>query len=155
MKKFSLLKLHELYIHGTAEKAPIVFQATILCNTTNAVVKSVGLKSPKIHITTRMLKHLYDSKPAEEYEFILQNLVSIVRYPDQIYENKEGKRGQFCFVKNIKENNYICSLEVSAEVTEEKTEGMNFVATAFRVRRKGYLRDYKLLWDRKGGEPSS
>lgn len=103
-----------------------------------------------------MLKHLYDSKPAEEYEFILRNMVSIVRYPDQLYDNKGGKRGQFCFVKAIKEDDYICSLETSAEVTsEEKIEEINFVVTAFRVRRSSYLREYKLLWDRKGGVPSS
>lgn len=156
MKKMSLSKLHKLYIQGTEEKAPIVLQTTLLCNTTNQVMKSIGLVSAKIHITTKMLKHLYDSKPAEEYEFILHNLVSIVRYPDQVYENKDAKRGQFAFVKTIKEHKYFCSLEATQVANDDATtEDMNFVVTAFRMRREGYLKGYKLLWDRKVGVPSS
>jgi len=81
MKKITLLKLHKLYIQGTEEKAPVVLQTILLCSTTNAVMKTIHLSSPKIHVTTKMLKHLYDSKPAEEYESILRNLTSTVKYP--------------------------------------------------------------------------
>lgn len=70
MKKISLLKLHKLYIQGTEEKAPVVLQTVLLCNTTNAAMKAVNLTSPKIHITTKMLKHLYDSKPAEDFKYL-------------------------------------------------------------------------------------
>ncbi|HLD57219.1 MAG TPA: hypothetical protein VJA47_02875 [archaeon] len=156
MKKISLIKLHKLYIQGTEERGLVIPHTMLLCNTTNLVVKAINLASPKIHITTRMLKHLYDSKPAEEYEFILHSLVSIARYPDQVYENKGGKRGHFAFVKTIKGASYFCSLEITQIINEEEiTEDMNFVVTAFRMRRQGYLKDYKLLWDRKDGSPSS
>lgn len=156
MKKLSLVKLHKLYIQGTEEKAPVVLQTIHLCNTTNAVMKTLSLTSPKIHVTTKMFKHLYDSKPAEEYEFILHNLISIVKYPDRIYENKGGKRGQFCFVKTIKRHDYLCSFETThTKIEEAKTEEMNFVVTAFRVRKQSYLQNYKLLWSWKDDLPSS
>ncbi len=152
MRKISLTKLHKLYIQGTEEKAPIILQTTFLCSVTNEVIKAINLKTQKVHVTTKMLKHLYDAKPAEEYEFILRNLVSIVRFPDKIYENKGGKRGQVCFIKKIKSKNYFCSFEATqVTINENNTENMNFVVTAFRIRRKGYLKNYKLLWDRKGG----
>lgn len=156
MQKISLLKLHKLYIQGTEEKAPVVLQTILLCNTTNAVMKAISLKSPKIHTTTKMLKYLYDSKPAEEYEFILHNLVSIIQYPDEIYQNRDSKRGQFALVKKIKDYKYLSSLETMV-ITLPKgiTEEMNFVVTAFRIRKESYLQNYKLLWNWKGDIPSS
>lgn len=103
-----------------------------------------------------MLKHLYDSKPAEEYEFILHNLVSIIQYPDEIYQNRDSKRGQFAFVKTIKDFQYLSSLETTIVTPlEGTTEEINFVVTTFRVRKKSYLQNYKLLWNWKGDIPSS
>lgn len=119
-------------------------------------MKAINLNNPKIHPTTKMLKHLYDSKPAEEYEFILHNLVSIIKYPDKIYENKESKRGQFAFIKTIKDVKYLSSLETTVITSlEGTTEEMNFVVTAFRIRKENYLKNYKLLWNWKGDIPSS
>lgn len=156
MKNLTLVKLHKQYIQGTEEKATVILLTILLCNTTNLVMKVINLSTPKIHATTKMLKHLYDSKPAEEYEFILNNLIQIVRFPDLIYENKEAKRGQFCFVKRIKDRDYFCSIEVTQETNSDgETEEMNFVATAFRIRKENYLRDYKFLWSRKDDLPSS
>lgn len=156
MNSVSLIKLHNLYVKGTEEKSPVVVKTTLLCNLTNVVTKVLNPTSSKIHVTTIMLKHLYDTKPAEEYEFILHHLVSIVKYPEYIYENKSGKRGQFAFTKRIKDNLYFCSIEVTQVATlEESSEDMNFIVTAFRLRKENYLRDYKLLWNWKGDIPSS
>ena len=102
------------------------------------------------------MKHLYDSKPAEEYEFILHNLILIIKYPDFIYENKSGKRGQFAFVKTIQETRYFCSIETIEVTSQEGTnEEMTFIVTAFRLRKPTYLLSYKLLWSWKGDIPSS
>ena len=155
MKKISLKKLHKLYIKETEEKTPIILHTTLLCNLPNAVIKAINLRTSKVHITTRVLKHLYDSKPAEEYEFILNHLISIVMYPNQIYENRDGKRGGYAFVKSIKKIDYFCSFEINSNTEEEKIEEMNFVVTAFRIRKKNYLKNYKLLWSWKDDNPSS
>lgn len=95
----------------------------------------------RVYVSTRMLKHLYDSRPAEEFVSIIENLHTIVKYPDEIYENKTGKRGDFCFVKELKGERYIASIEI----TERKDKKI-FVATAFRLRKENYLKNYKLLW---------
>ncbi|MEK7521277.1 MAG: hypothetical protein AAB599_00535 [Patescibacteria group bacterium] len=156
MKNSVLIKLNKHCIQGTEEKAPVILQTALLCSVTNTVAKAINLKTSKVHVTTKMLKHLYDSKPAEEYEFVLRNMVQIVRFPDFIYKNKKEKRGQYCFVKKIKNHSYFCSIETTqtANLVEE-VEDINFVATAFRIRKENYLQGYKLLWSRKGDLPSS
>ena len=42
-------------------------------------------------------KYLYDKKPAEEFDFIIDNLHQIVIYPDNIYKNKRPQTGRFLF----------------------------------------------------------
>jgi len=64
-----------------------------------------------------MLKHLYDKKPAEEYDFILYNLEQIVRYPYHLYPNKDSKRGDIAFVKLIHEKKYFCAIEKGKNVS--------------------------------------
>ena len=82
--------------------------------------------------------------------------MSIIKYPDEIYENKDSKRGQFAFVKTIKDVKYLSSLETTVVTSLEGiTEEMNFVVTAFRIRKLSYLQNYKLLWSWKGDIPSS
>lgn len=93
------------------------------------------------------MKHLYDKKPAEEYDFLVCNIYKIVKYPDRIYKNKDPKRGDLCFLKKLKGYNYLCSLEVA---DDELT-----VITAFRVRKESYLNNYELLWSWRGDIPSS
>ena len=99
-----------------------------------------------VSISTRCLKHLFDKKPAEEFHFIVDHLHLILTYPDEIYENKSGKRGNLCFVKRIKGSEYLCALE---RATEKELQ----VATAFRLRDDDYIKNYILLWNRGSGKP--
>ena len=85
-----------------------------------------------------MIKHLYDKKPAEEFDFIIDNLHKIIKYPNYIYKNKKEKRGDWCFVKKIKNELYISSLEREEEILE--------IVTVFRIRKEKYLKNFKLLW---------
>lgn len=102
--------------------------------------------SGSVHITTRSLKHLFDKKPAEEFHFILDHLHLLLTYPDRIYQNKSGKRGNLCLVKRIKGHEYFCSMEkVSANEFQ--------IATSFRLRDSDYIKDYTLLWNRGSGKP--
>jgi len=146
-KKKILLNLHENYIVGTQEKAAVVFKAVFLCHLTNTVLKEIKTVG-KVYTNSRVLKHLYDKKPAEEYDFLVCNIYKIVKYPDRIYKNKDPKRGDFCFLKKLKGYNYLCSLEVDAD------DGLTIV-TAFRVRKESYLNNYELLWSWRGDIPSS
>ena len=134
MEKLSLVKLYKKHIRGTSEKAPVVPLCIHLCTLTNAVKIALCIQCQKIYITTRVLKHLYDSKPAEEFEFLLRNMGVIVKYPDHLYQNKSNKRGTHLFTKTIKNMLYACSIETTADKNpDEKEDGMIYVVTGFRV----------------------
>lgn len=152
----SLVKLFRTYIKGSAEKSVVVELTIHLCNLTNIVKRAGTFKAHTIYINTKIIKHLYDSKPAKEFDFIIRNLPAIVKYPEYIYENKEGKRGTLCFVKKVDKDLYFCSIEKTDEVDpNDGNTGMNYVVTAYRLRKANYLKDYKLLWSWKGDIPSS
>lgn len=145
-------KLFEKHIKNTREKEIVVMESVYVCRLTVSVLRVFGFDSAKVHINTRVLKHLYDRKPAEEFDFVVNHLHSIVKSPDRIYRNKASKRGDFMLVKKIEEFNYLCSIE---EVTEEEDEKKAHIVTAFRVRDEAYLKKYELLWSWKGDIPSS
>lgn len=145
----SLSQLHKRHIRGTQPKAIVADRTILLCNLTNAVVKATGDICPKVYINTRILKHLYDKRPAEEYECVLQYMINIVKFPLHIYANKDAKTGDFCFVKTIQNVDYIATIEHQPEVE------MCNVVTCFRLRKRSYLNGYNLLWSWKGGTPSS
>ena len=145
-----LAELYEEYVYRTLPKAVVINETVFLCHLTWAVARVINSKVMKVYVSTRMLKHLYDSRPAEEFIFVVENLHTIVKYPNQIYKNKNSKRGDFCFVKELKGSRYIASVEAP------KGEGERvFVATAFRLRKESYLNNYKLLWSWRDGYPSS
>ena len=145
-----LVELYEKYIYGTPPKTIVADKTILLCHLTWAVAKAIGAATMRVYVNTRMLKHLYDSRPAEEFVFIIENLHTVIKYPDQIYENRDSKRGDLCFVKELKGKRYIASMEMLKE------EGKKiFVATAFRLRKENYLANYKMLWSWRDDHPSS
>lgn len=147
----------------TEEKATVADKRVLFSHLTNAVKEAMRLQTKKVYLSTRVLKHLYDRKPAEEFACIIDHVHLMVRYPDEIYENKQGKRGSFCLVKLINGKKYLCSIEierytlgVDKETQDEKTSIEEIgVATAFRIRDDAYLNGYRLLWSWRGGIPSS
>jgi len=151
-KKQILRNLFDKHIKRTQEEAIIFEESVLLCHLTKIVKQfllGIDKIDSKVYINTKVLKHLYDKKPAEEFDFIVDNLYKIIKYPDNIYKNKDNKRGSFCFIKNIKKEKYFCSIQIE----ENKKE--LFVVTAFRIRKEAYIKNYELLWSWKGDIPSS
>jgi|SRR3990167_9084017 len=144
--------LYKNYIKGTTKKAIVQLVEVNLCHLTSAVIKGVNLPCNKVYLNTRVLKHLYDKRPAEEFDLMTETIFDIVKYPSKIYKNKSGKRGSFCFVKEIKNSKCLVSLETIYD--DKKTATHCDVATFFRVD-DNYLANYELLWEWKGGTPSS
>lgn len=103
------------------------------------------------------MKHMYDKKPAEEFDCILQNIISIIKFPEEIYRNKTGKQGDFIFKKEIKGLLYLCSIQIIESDINCGNLESNYIVTAFRLRPKktSYLNSYGLLWSWKGDLPSS
>lgn len=144
--------LYARYVKGTESGAIVQDVQIFLCNLTQAVIKGIDCNCIRVYIGTRALKHVYDKRPAEEFDFLVENVHRIIKYPDRIYRNKGGKRGDFMFVKKLKNESYVCSLQ---EVLKEDNSRRCEIATFFRLRKDNYLKSYDLLWEWKGGEPSS
>jgi hypothetical protein len=170
MKENILKVLFEEYVNGTPEKAVVIDKRISLCNLTYAVMRGINIEpeNKNVFICSRVVKHLYDKKPAEEFNFLLEFLHKIVRYPDKIYKNQDSKRGEFCFAKMINGQDYLCSLEVVkippvilgvaqfgiSKFGQEKEMIEIHVVTAFRNRKSDkYLKNYTLLWDWGTGNP--
>lgn len=145
--------LYSKYIKGTGEGAIVQNVKLFLCVMTRAVLKGVATDCTKVYISTRVLKHAYDKRPAEEFDFLLDNVHAVVKYPDLIYKNRGGKRGDLGFVKTVKNNKYFCSVE---QIYNPDGASSHWeIATFFRLRKESYLNSYSLLWEWKGGKPSS
>src|SRR3989344_4016247 len=100
------------YIKGTRAEAIVTNVTSFLCHLPNNVKIAMELPTSKVYVTTRMIKHLYDAKPAEEFHFVIDNLHDIIKSPDQIYKNKNSKRGNLCFLKVIGGECYFCPVEI-------------------------------------------
>ena len=147
-----LQKLHNLYIKGTQPQAIITIVEVHLCQFTLAVTRVIeendhASEKCKLFVSTRVLKHLYDKKPAEEYDFVLANAHTIAKYPDHIYKNKNAKRGDFILRKNVSNEDWLCSVE--------RVDGKCNLVTCFRLRKENYLNSYNLIWSWKDDIPSS
>lgn len=153
MSKKVIPELYEKYVKGTEKQAIVQDVQVILCNLTYAVNSGMGVLCNRVYISTRVLKHIYDKRPAEEFDFLLENVHSVVKYPKQIYLNKSGKKGNFCFVSDLKNKKYICSIEVKKD--ENDNHSHCEIVTFFRIQKENYLENYELLWEWKGGKPSS
>ncbi len=152
----TLYKLYKNHIKGTKEKVAILNFCVHVCSLTNHVAKAGEFISKKVHVKGKSIKHLYDKKPAEEFEFVLRNITSIVKYPDKIFENLNSKTGNLLFYKELSGDIYLCSIEKTDETDPNDIKSkMNYIVTCFRMRKESYLKNYRLLWNWKGDNPSS
>jgi len=53
-----------------------------LCHLAMAVIKGLDLSCNKVYLNTRVLKHLYDKRPAEEFDLMTKILIDVVQYPN-------------------------------------------------------------------------
>ncbi len=141
-------------VKGTLPGALVAVTEQLIARLTKkvgAVLKTAD-GAAKVYLSSRVIKHLYDKRTAQEFEVILKCAHLIVRLPNAIYENKDGKRGDFIFVKQIQGAQYVVILEKQATTSGEIYFS---VVTAFRVRKTGYLENHRLLWTWRGDIPSS
>ncbi len=96
-----------------------------------------------IFLHARALKHVYDKRPAQECDACLSHLSETATIPDLVYEDQRGKRGNYCFVKKLEGDQYLCVLERVGIALE--------VVTFFVIREEKYLARRKLLWSREDG----
>ena len=147
MKEYQkLIDIIEKYIRLSPEKSVVKFLKIRL---TDFVHEG---KVHRVFVSTRSLKHVYDKRPAEEFDRCVLTINEILDKPLEIYDNtsKEGKRGSILLSYSDKhKQKYLC-------VLEKEDMGNNYnVVTFFRLRKENYLKSYKLIWSQEDGEPLS
>lgn len=155
MENCGPIKFFKLFVKDTDEKDLVLERTLFLCTLTRKVKLVLNLNSVKIYWNSISVKHLYDKRPAQEFDYILKNIIQIVKYPDIIYKNLDGKKGSFLFLKQLNEGEYLCSVEVVESNFDEGSSETNFVVTSFKNRKDNYLKKYELLWSWKGDIPPS
>ncbi len=135
--------LHKKYVIETPKGAMVEDICVVLCNLTRTVSRHMPSGTFKVYIRTRVLKHNYDKRPAQEYDFLIKKLHKLIKYPDHIYKNRDSKRGDFCFVKKIGGIKCFGSLEV---IINEKGGNRLEIVTFFTLLKENYLNNYTLLW---------
>lgn len=147
----SLVKLHKKHIKGTAKDAIVKEFTLYICNLTQAVQKGAQITGTRVYVTSKTIKHLYDKRPAVEYDQIIHCLPILVKYPDSICTNSSTKRGSVVFVKELEGEKFFVSVE---ELVDQDGISCLYVATVFRTD-DSYLKKFPLVWSWKGGKPSS
>jgi len=138
-------ELHKRYIKNTEKGALVKEVRALLCHLGKWVRNILRVTEYKIYIKTRVLKHLYDRRNAQEYDFILENLMTIVKSPDKLYLNKSEKRGEFVFYKNINNRGILCSIQ------KNETDDSFDIVTAFTGKDlTSYLKNFEILYPPEG-----
>ncbi len=107
MSKDSVKYFVQKHITNTGYKRYVQDKTINLGNINSQIKSSLNIKSSKIHITSKSLKHIYDKHTykhnlTSEFEFIVTNLRKTTTKPELITTNKGGRRGSYCFIKRIK-----------------------------------------------------
>lgn len=151
MARSNIERIFEQHIKGT-DKQAIVREMTIkFCTLTREVQRVCDFPTTSVHITTKVIKKNYDKRTAEENDFLLKKGWQIVYMPNKIYKNKNAKRGDFIFIRQINNKLYLASIELSNYAESP----ILYVVSLFRVQKDSYLNSYELIWSWKGGGPSS
>lgn len=110
-----LKQLHNNHIRNTEKEAIVSIAEVSLCNLTNEVRDALGYTpegKTSVFVNTKILKHLYYKRTAQEYDKLLVNAHTFVKYPDKIFKNKDSKKGDLVFYKKMGEENWICSINI-------------------------------------------
>ncbi len=147
-----LAKVIERYIKNTPRKGYVKELRIMICELPHKLKPKLKLKDTRVYITTKSLKHMYDARSAQEFDFIIKNVESSVAHPLRIYKNKLGKTGDVCLYLEFNNNAYFYILETKS--------GNAYLVSAYRLsdieeKRKNYLSGYKLLRSWKVDLPSS
>lgn len=141
----SVQNVFSKYVKNTKYKQNIIICRVFLLTPSKEIQEVLNLltKNQNVFITTKSLKHIYDrhifeKKMPSEFYSIIRHLKSILVIPDRIYQNKEGKRGDFIFVKEINSTIYMCTLEIQS--------GTDIEIVSACLTGEKYLRKFALLW---------
>jgi len=147
-----LTKVIERNIKNTPRKGYVKALRINVGSITQRLKSKIKALNLNVYVTTKSLKHMYDQRSAQEFDFIISSLEKVISQPHIIYKNKSGKTGDFCFYYESQSNYYFYVFEIN--------EHGVYLVSAYRLssleeKRKNYLDSYKLLWSWKVDLPSS
>ena len=150
----SLQALHKSYIAGTINKEYVFLKSICLTSLRHQVKKKIHVSTSKTFISTKVLKHIYDrhyhdKKQTAIYHFIVKNLHEILKNPDIIRKDKEGKKkmGRIVFIKSFDDERYACTIKKSNIRKGKKLLEVLSVVTAFKTKNDGnYLSETSILY---------
>lgn len=143
MAKMSFIRLYRQHIIGTPKKSFVLETAVFVGNLKSGVLAATDLTSAKVHITSKVLKHIYDDRPPHHVDSIIDNLKKVIERPDKIFKNKKGssKTADFAFLKNFTPD------PVLVFIQKGKGVGPSWIVTGFLNKDKSYLKEYELIWE--------
>lgn len=145
------LKLpHQQYVQGTLKKQLVPLLDIRIGRIPQALRNMPSPSGNAVYLSTRVLKHVYDKRTAQEFDFLLAGLPKIIASPDRMYRNKLGKREGYCLVRTHDNFFSFCLLERKVFSSRPRWEVVTFYVTDER-----YLAGYELVWERKDDESSS
>jgi len=142
-KRDGLVYLYRKHILNTRWKERIYETEITICHIKPPVKIALNIQASKVTLTSISLKHIYDkhifkTKQKDNFDFIIKHLQTVIKNPDIVKLNKKGRRGDYCFIKEIDKTAVTCTLQ--------KVSGKLFIVTAFILTDKGYLRETKTIW---------
>jgi len=139
----SIKNLFNKYVKYSAYKSDVTLSRVFVGKLRRELRDIVGEDYYIIYINSRSLKHIYDrhifdKKVPRDFYLILNNLKQILLNPDKIYKDKEGKRGNYIFVKVLVNKTYMCTIEM---ISNGDIEVVSSSLTGNK-----YLSKFVLLW---------
>ena len=64
-------RLFELYVKGSAKEAIVPERSGLVCHLTKATQEAINSSAMKVYISSRVIKHIYDKRPAEEFDMVI------------------------------------------------------------------------------------
>ena len=98
----SLLKqLHREHIEDSITGAVVVLKTFHLATTTKDTSKALQVEVAKVYISTKVLKHLYDKKPAAEYFYVIDKLADLLNIHNRYIATYPQRQGTLFLLRNI------------------------------------------------------
>jgi len=148
----NLILAVDRHIRNTPRKGYVKDLRIKICDFPHKLKGKLKIKDKRVYITTKSLKHLYDVRKGEEFDYIISNIDHFILNPTGIFKDKERKTGNYCIYKETGNGAYFIILDV--------TENSVYVVSGYRLseveeKRKNYLSGYRLIWSWKVDLPSS
>ncbi len=139
----NIITIYKKHVKGTSEGEHVPDVEASLCNVGESISKALALHTSHVKITARAIKHMqdrimYQAKKPRDFSLLLHRLPKVITNPDKVCRNKQGRRGDFAFLKEFNQKMYLSTIEV----VENK---ILYVVTGF-LPKHDYYKKMKILW---------